>query len=228
MVTPCAQTPPMGWNSWDCFGTSVTEAEVVANAEFGPLADRVHALGLRFGVHLMRGIPRRAVAAGLPVLGTGSTAADVADTSSTCEWNGDNVGLDHDIPMRRRTTTPYACCWPSGVSTSSRSTTCWGPTTTVRSRPSRGPCGAAGARWSSACRRAASCRPHAPSTCARTPTCGACRTTCGTGGRTWTPSSRAWRRGRNTPDREAGPTRTCCRCATTGSGPSAGRPASAV
>jgi hypothetical protein len=24
----------MGWNSWDCFGTTVTEAEVLANAEF--------------------------------------------------------------------------------------------------------------------------------------------------------------------------------------------------
>lgn len=26
--------PPMGWNSWDCYGTTVTEAEVIANAEF--------------------------------------------------------------------------------------------------------------------------------------------------------------------------------------------------
>ena len=26
--------PPLGWNSWDCFGTSVTEAEVRANAAF--------------------------------------------------------------------------------------------------------------------------------------------------------------------------------------------------
>ena len=26
-----APTPPMGWNSWDCFGTTVTEAEVKAN-----------------------------------------------------------------------------------------------------------------------------------------------------------------------------------------------------
>ena len=29
-----AQTPPMGWNSWICFGTSVTEAEIKANADF--------------------------------------------------------------------------------------------------------------------------------------------------------------------------------------------------
>ena len=29
-----AQTPPMGWNSWDCYGASVTEAEVIAHADF--------------------------------------------------------------------------------------------------------------------------------------------------------------------------------------------------
>lgn len=29
-----AERPPMGWNSWICFGTSVTEAEVKANADF--------------------------------------------------------------------------------------------------------------------------------------------------------------------------------------------------
>ena len=29
-----AQTPPMGWNSWDCFGPTVTEAEVKANADY--------------------------------------------------------------------------------------------------------------------------------------------------------------------------------------------------
>ena len=39
-VTPCwcqsrlAQTPPMGWNSWDSFGTTVTEDEVKANADY--------------------------------------------------------------------------------------------------------------------------------------------------------------------------------------------------
>ena len=147
----------MGWNSWDCFGTTVTEAEVLANAEFmaehllrhgwdtvvvdiawydptakahgyndgaplvldgfgrplpapnrfpsasggagfGPLAARVHELGLRFGVHVMRGIPRLAVERDLPVLGTDATAADVADLTSPCPWNPDNYGLDHSHP----------------------------------------------------------------------------------------------------------------------------------
>ena len=147
----------MGWNSWDCYGTTVTEAEVLANAEFmaahllaagwdtivvdicwydpdahrhgytdgtsirlddwgrqlpatnrfpsaaggagfGPLAAKVHALGLRFGLHIMRGIPRRAVELDLPVLGTTWSARDVADVSSACPWNEDNYGLNHDHP----------------------------------------------------------------------------------------------------------------------------------
>jgi ABC-type lipoprotein release transport system permease subunit len=37
-----APTPPMGWNSWDCFGTTVTEDEVVANAEFMARHLRAH------------------------------------------------------------------------------------------------------------------------------------------------------------------------------------------
>lgn len=152
-----AATPPMGWNSWDCFGTSVTEDEVRGNARvladqlaaygweyvvvdiqwyepgataggyrphaelvldeygrpqpapnrfpsaaggqgFRPLADFVHGLGLKFGVHILRGIPRQAVAAGTPVLGTSDTAADIADRSATCPWNTDNYGLDHTHP----------------------------------------------------------------------------------------------------------------------------------
>jgi hypothetical protein len=147
----------MGWNSWDCYGTSVTEAEVLANAEFmaahlrefgwdtvvididwsdpsakshgyniaAPLeideygrlvpdvgrfpsaadgrgftvlADRIHALGLKFGIHVMRGIPRIAAERVLPVLGTTATAADIADRANVCEWNGDMFGLDHGDP----------------------------------------------------------------------------------------------------------------------------------
>ena len=29
-----AQTPPMGWNSWDCYGPTVVESEVKANADY--------------------------------------------------------------------------------------------------------------------------------------------------------------------------------------------------
>ena len=29
-----AKTPPMGWNSWDCYGPTVVESEVKANADY--------------------------------------------------------------------------------------------------------------------------------------------------------------------------------------------------
>jgi alpha-galactosidase len=152
-----AQKPVMGWNSWDCFATTVTEAQTRASADsmksklaahgwtlitvdiqwyepnatgfdyrkdakleldewgrlvpaankfpsaadgkgFKPLADYVHGLGLKFGVHLMRGIPRQAVAAKTPVKGTQFTAADIADTNSVCFWNGDMYGVDMRKP----------------------------------------------------------------------------------------------------------------------------------
>lgn len=149
--------PPMGWNSWDCYGTTVTEQEVLANARilrdrllpsgwdtvvvdigwydptarshgynddapvvlddhgrqlpaqnrfpsaaggrgFATLADSVHAMGLRFGIHVMRGIPRKAVERDLPVEGTEWTASQIADQADTCSWNPDNFGLDHRHP----------------------------------------------------------------------------------------------------------------------------------
>jgi alpha-galactosidase len=149
--------PAMGWNSWDCFATTVTEAQIRAEASvmkeklashgwslitvdiqwyepnatgfdyrkdakldmdewgrlmpatnkfpsvvggngFKPLADHIHRLGLRFGVHLMRGIPRQAVAAKTPVKGTSFTAADIADVNNVCRWNGDMYGVDMSKP----------------------------------------------------------------------------------------------------------------------------------
>jgi len=152
-----ARTPPMGWNSWDSYGPTVTEAEVKANADymarhmkrygwqyvvvdiqwyepnakqhgyrpnaaltmdaygrllpapnrfpssaggrgFKPLADYVHGLGLKFGLHIVRGIPRQAVRANTPVFGTGLRARDVADTASTCPWIDDMYGVRADTP----------------------------------------------------------------------------------------------------------------------------------
>ena len=60
---------------------------------FRPLADWVHSQGLKFGIHIIRGIPRDAVNRGLRIAGSHFTAADAADTSDTCEWNSDNYGL---------------------------------------------------------------------------------------------------------------------------------------
>lgn len=151
-----APTPPMGWNSWNSFATTITEAQALETAAimarellpfgynvftvdiqwyepeaksyeynadpqpamdahgrlipapnrfpsgangrgFAPLAQRVHGLGLRFGIHVMRGIPRAAVKRNLPVLGTQLRAADITDIASTCAWNPDMYGVD----MRR-------------------------------------------------------------------------------------------------------------------------------
>ena len=62
-------------------------------AGFKPLADWVHAQGLKFGIHIVRGIPRQVVAANLPIAGSTFTAADAADTTSPCPWDQGNWGV---------------------------------------------------------------------------------------------------------------------------------------
>ena len=124
-----APTPPMGWNSWDSYGLTITEAQFRANVDalakrlkpagyqyavvdegwylanpkdagkpetlqyridangryepalnrfpsakgdagFNAVSDYVHAQGLRFGIHIIRGISKKAVAANLPIAGS--------------------------------------------------------------------------------------------------------------------------------------------------------------
>jgi hypothetical protein len=62
------------------------------------LADRCHAKGLKFGVHIMRGIPRKAVQLNTKVQGTNYTARQIADTTSICSWNSQNYGVDMTKP----------------------------------------------------------------------------------------------------------------------------------
>jgi hypothetical protein len=152
-----APKPPMGWNSWNSFATTITEAQAIETAQimaakllpagydvftidiqwyepnansytysakpmpttdangrllpapnrfpssatgqgFAALAAEVHALGLRFGIHVMRGIPRLAVERNLPVLGTPYRARDIADVTSVCSWNPDMYGVDMRKP----------------------------------------------------------------------------------------------------------------------------------
>ncbi len=64
-----------------------------SGAGFKPLADWVHSLGLKFGLHIIRGIPREAVEKNLPIEGSAFHAADAANTGDTCRWNSDNYGL---------------------------------------------------------------------------------------------------------------------------------------
>ena len=60
---------------------------------FKPLADRLHAMGLKFGIHMMRGIPRQAVAAGTPIEGSHFTAKDAGNPNNTCGWCPDMFGV---------------------------------------------------------------------------------------------------------------------------------------
>lgn len=62
-------------------------------AGFKPLADWVHAHGLKFGIHIVRGIPKQVVAANLPIAGSEFHAADAADTAATCPWDDANYGV---------------------------------------------------------------------------------------------------------------------------------------
>ena len=69
-------------------------------AGFKPLADYAHSKGLKFGIHIMRGIPREAVDKNLPIEGSSFHAADVADKVNVCRWKGmeDTYGVDMSKP----------------------------------------------------------------------------------------------------------------------------------
>lgn len=152
-----AITPPMGWNSWDCYGAAVTEEELRGNADymakhmkqygwqyivcdiqwyepkadsteyhkftplvmdeysrlmpaenrfpsaaggkgFTPIAEYVHNLGLKFGIHIMRGIPRQAAHQNTAIKGCTATAREIAHPFSICSWNTDMYGVDANVP----------------------------------------------------------------------------------------------------------------------------------
>ncbi len=65
---------------------------------FQALAGYVHSKHLKFGIHIMRGIPRRAVDQNLPIAGSRFRAADVANKQSICGWNTDMYGVDLTNP----------------------------------------------------------------------------------------------------------------------------------
>ena len=172
-----APTPPMGWNSWDAYGLTITEEQFRANVKvlatqlkpygwnyavidegwfffnpqdrprpntlhyaldswgryvpvparfpsavvpsnqiaplapatpvasppklaatlgetsFKPLGDWVHSQGLKFGIHIVRGIPRASVERNLPIADSSFTVTDAADTSDACPWDPTNWGV---------------------------------------------------------------------------------------------------------------------------------------
>ena len=63
-------------------------------AGFRPLAEYIHSRGLKFGIHILRGIAKQAVRQNTAIEGSSAKAADIADTGSICEWNGDMYGVD--------------------------------------------------------------------------------------------------------------------------------------
>lgn len=82
----------------DGFGRLLPATNRFPSAEggrgFKPLADYVHRLGLKFGIHIMRGIPRQAVKKNLPVFGTTAHAQGVADPRNVCSWSTAMYGVD--------------------------------------------------------------------------------------------------------------------------------------
>lgn len=62
------------------------------------IAQRVHERGLKFGIHMMRGIPRAAVTRNTPILGSPFHARDIANESDRCAWNQEMFGVDPSKP----------------------------------------------------------------------------------------------------------------------------------
>jgi len=62
-------------------------------AGFKPLADWVHAQGLKFGIHIVRGIPRQVVEKNLPIAESSFHAEEAADKTSPCPWDEGNWGV---------------------------------------------------------------------------------------------------------------------------------------
>ncbi len=97
MANPAGRTLEEKNYLWDANGLLIpvsTRFPSAANgAGFKPIADWLHAQGLKFGIHIVRGIPRQVVAANLPIAGSPFHAADAADTTSPCPWDAGNWGI---------------------------------------------------------------------------------------------------------------------------------------
>ena len=72
----------------------------VGNAGLKPIADIIHGMGMKFGLHLMRGIPRQAAAMKAPIKGTNYTADQIVitDEDKNCSWLNHMYGLDMSKP----------------------------------------------------------------------------------------------------------------------------------
>ena len=84
-------------SSWDSNGLLIPDAvrfpSAANGAGFKPLADWTHSQGLKFGIHIVRGIPKGVVSANLPVADSGFHAAEAADPADLCPWDNGNYGV---------------------------------------------------------------------------------------------------------------------------------------
>jgi len=97
MVNPEGKTLEQKQYLWNANGLLIPDParfpSAANGAGFRPLADWLHGRGLKFGIHIVRGIPRQVVAANLPIAGTNFFAADAVDTASPCPWDEGNWGV---------------------------------------------------------------------------------------------------------------------------------------
>lgn len=61
---------------------------------FKPIADYVHSKGMKFGIHIMRGIARQAYFQKSRIMGSKATAYDIAEPFDTCKWCNNMYGVD--------------------------------------------------------------------------------------------------------------------------------------
>ncbi|MDD4010618.1 MAG: hypothetical protein PHI83_00550 [Sphaerochaetaceae bacterium] len=61
---------------------------------FGPLASKLHSMGLKLGLEIMHGIARQCVYKGSAIMESESTASDIARAFPACSWNADCYGVD--------------------------------------------------------------------------------------------------------------------------------------
>jgi hypothetical protein len=97
MKNPFAKNVPEMKYVWNANGILIPALDrfpsAAEGAGFKPLADWIHAHGLKFGIHIVRGIPRQVVDANLPIAGTSFHAMDAADLTSPCPWDQGNWGV---------------------------------------------------------------------------------------------------------------------------------------
>ena len=97
MEDPFAKTLETRKYLWDGNGILIPTAgrfpSSANGAGFKPLADWVHAQGLKFGIHIVRGIPKQVVKENLPIGGSAFHAVEASDQSSPCPWDDGNWGV---------------------------------------------------------------------------------------------------------------------------------------